>query len=355
MKFFSSLLLALTISAIFLFSASSSISAKDSTPPYLVNPIPEPGSITENWYFIRTGVLDDESGVNPDEDKVFVTINGSPPRVKPIIEPSYGQRGIQITLILDEQERNSQITVRVQAYDLAAEPNLMIEEWTFFVNSVAEDPVLIGTYPEDHRSMAHETESGNLRFSWVSLIPYEYYRLTFEMSDGASGSIDMPASSLETNYQTASFIASGIPETDWDLLSSIGEIGWRVAPIDGINGTIIGKESKLQHVTYVPEGVPILSRPYHNALLDPGIPQEFEWQALDCLIDGYVVVFVRLDNSGGFTKDIKVYETPIYVRTIPMDEDLWNSFQNGVWAWTVIGRIPGGLYSDFMIQRFTKE
>ena len=51
--------------------------ADDTIPPYLVDPIPAPGTVTSNWYVIRTGVLDDESGVNPDPDTVSVFINGA--------------------------------------------------------------------------------------------------------------------------------------------------------------------------------------------------------------------------------------------------------------------------------------
>ncbi len=354
-KYFPSIFLILTLFALLAFSASPTLHAKDVTPPYLVNPIPEPGTITENWYFIRTGVLDDESGVNGDEDKVSVTINGSPPRVKPIIEPSYGQRGIQITLILDAQEKNSKIEVEVQAYDLAPEPNRMVESWSFYVHEISTDHALIGTYPEDYRSLTHSDESGNLMFSWVSMIPYEYYRLEFIMGDGSSGSMDFSAGSLETSYQTASFSAPGIPVSDWEILSTLGQIGWRVAPLNGINGDVIGKMSDVQYVTYIPENVPVLSRPYHNALLDPMYPPTFEWKALDYALDGYLVVFVRLDGTGGFSDDVRVFDTPIFVRTIPMDEDLWNTFSAGVWAWTVFGKIPGNGFSDFMIQRFTKN
>ncbi|MBN1296176.1 hypothetical protein JXA80_05300 [bacterium] len=330
------------------------VAGKDILPPYLVNPIPEPGSIAENWFFIRTGVLDDESGVDSNDDRIQVQINGSPPRVKPIIEPSYGNRGIQITLILGEQEKQDLITVTVEAYDLAAEPNLMREEWSFFVSSVAQDRPIIGTYPEDHRSLAHSVEGGELRFTWVSMDPYDHFRMEFILGNGQSGTMDISTPELESSFQTVSFSASGISLDDWEQMAMLGELAWRVAPVDRIGGSLLKAYSAVRRVMYVPENVPILARPYHNALLDPVYPPVFEWKSLDFALDGYLVVFARLDESGGYSGDIHIFETPVFVRTIPLDDNSWKGFADGDWAWTVFGKLPDGSFSQFMIQRFTK-
>ncbi|MCD4653789.1 hypothetical protein K8T06_07620 [bacterium] len=331
----------------------TNVSAEDLSPPYLVNPIPEPGSFTENWYFIRTGIVDELSGVN--KDSITIDINGAPPRVKPIIEQSYEGKGYIVTVILSSQEKAEKIVVDVSAYDLAEEPNIMKEQWSFFVHTVSQDYLLVGTYPENYRNLDHGTESGNIRFSWVSMESYDYFRMKFTIPDGSSGTMDISSSILDVSYSTVSFLAEGLSPEDWQILSDIGQISWRVAPIDQPDGNLLMGYSEVSNVTYVPDALPVLSRPYHNAYLDSVFPPTFEWNSVDSALDGYCVVFVKLDNAGQYTTDYKVYETPVYIRTIPMHLETWNSFDNGNWAWTVFGKLPDGTYSDFMIQRFKKD
>jgi len=338
--------------AIMVFAASG-VTAKDITPPYLVNPIPEPGSTTENWFFIRTGILDELSGV--EKGSITIDINGAPPKVKPIIEQSYEGKGYIVTVILNAQEKADKITVGVTAFDKAPEKNLMEEQWSFFVKTVSEDFLLVSTYPENFRNVSYTSESGNLRFSWVAMLPYDYFRMEFSLQDGSSGTMDVSKTSLDVAYSTVSFLAEDISPSDWDTLVDIGEISWRVAPIDKIGGNALLPFSAVSNVTYAPDSLPLLACPYHNALLSSMYPPTFEWHSLDNALNGYTVVFARLDANNQYTGDFKVYETPVYIRTIPMHIETWKSFENGKWAWTVLGKLHDGSFSDYMIQRFQKE
>ena len=329
--------------------------AKDLTPPYLVDPIPAPGSVTNNWYFIRTGILDDVSGVNTDPDLITVNINGAPPRVKPIIEQSFEEMGCYVTVILSSSDRRETIDIEVQAYDLASEPNLMKEEWSFFVDSVSQEMIPVTTYPENYRNLDHTSESGNLRFSWAAMSDYSHYRIEFILQDGSTGIMDMSASSLESSYNLVSFVAEDISIVDWAAMAGIGQLGWRVAPITGPQGMLLTDYSRTTYVTYVRETLPILKKPYHNALLDTIHPPTFEWKPLNSPTDGSVAVFVKLDESGNYTNEFIVEEIPFFVSKISMEQERWDTFSSGNWAWTVLGKQPDGGFSEFMIQRFRKE
>ncbi|MBN1879133.1 hypothetical protein JW823_03400 [bacterium] len=330
-------------------------SANDQTPPYLINPIPEPGSTTSNWFLITTGVLDDESGVNPDPDTVFVYIDGSPPRVKPIIEPSYGdQKGIKITVILVDEEPRGQVVVGVQAEDLAPVPNVMFREWSFFVENVTQNPVPVITYPENHRWLDYGTQSGILHYNWISLDQNPYYRVRFTLFDGQSATMDIEPASVPGSAYNYSF-AIELNRDIWSAVSTAGEISIDIGALTEPDGQLIGNYGPKSTVTYVMENLPCLIRPYHSAVLDSVIPPVFEWSPLDVMAEEYVVVFVRLDDNGSYSKDIKIYEVPIFIKTIPMDMTLWNQFEQGNWAWTVVARYPDGQFSDFMIHRFLKN
>ncbi len=337
-----------------LFVLASPIEA-DTTPPYLVNPIPAPESITDNWFIIQTDVLDDESGVDPDPDNVFVFINGSPPRVKPIIEPSYGQKnGIKITVIVIEEIRQDKVTVTVQAQDLASEPNIMVSEWSFYVEQVTQDPAPIITYPENYRWLEYDMESGQLNYSWLSQHHSDYYRMRFTFSDSTSGSIDLGPFPDNGSIQSETFSVELTPE-DWQLVSDLGEVMVDVAPLDHPGGNLTGKYSSPARISYILDDVPSLIRPWHSAILESMHPPVFEWTPLNAPIDAYVVVFVRLDEFGGFTDDIKVFETPMFIKAIPMDMTLWNQFNPGLWAWAVVPRFASGEYGTFMMYRFSKN
>jgi len=338
----------------FLLLAASGMSAKDITPPYLVNPVPEPGSITENWHFIRTGIFDELTGVN--EDSVVVNINGAPPRVKPIIEQSYEGKGCIVTVILSAAEKADKVTVQIDAYDLAETPNLMNESWSYTIHTVSTTKLLVGTYPENHRYLSRSSESSRLKFSWATVETYDYFRIEFILGDGKTGTIDMENPQIESTYNTVSFEAENISEEDWRALAEVGEFSWRVAPIDQPQGNLLMDYSDSLNLAYVSDDIPLLHLPYQNALLDSIHSQTFSWYSMSCPLDGYTAVFIRLDEFGQYTNDFKVFETPIYVRTLPMDLDTWNTFTPGKWAWAVLGQYPDSAgYTDFMIQRFRKE
>lgn len=331
------------------------VSAQDQTPPYLVNPIPEPGSIINNWFLVSTGVYDEDSGVNPDPDTVFVYINGSPPRVKPIIEPSYGdQKGIKITVILIDDEPRGQIVVGVQAEDLAPKPNVMFSEWSFFVENITQNPVPVITYPENHRWLDFGTESGKLTYKWISLNHYPYYRIRFSLDSGASATMDVgPYHSLDSIYSHS--ISLDLTKDLWSAVAGAGEISLEIGPLNELNGPLAANYGNRSRVTYVLEDLPCLIRPYHAAILDPVVPPVFEWSPLQTMAESYAVVFVRLDDDGNFTNDVKVFEVPIYIKMIPTDLTLWNQFETGSWAWTVVAKYPDESFSDFMIYRFLKN
>jgi hypothetical protein len=340
----------LLVSGIDVYTASA-----DVAPPYLVNPIPAPGSTTDNWFIVRTGVLDDESGVNPDPDTVMVKINGAPPRVKPIIEPSYGQKnGIKITVLLSDEFRQNPIQVSVRAQDLAEQPNIMESEWTFFLDGVSQNPIPIVTYPENHRWLEYDSENGCLLFSWLSRTFHEYYRMRFTFPGTISGSIDLGPFKEASSFQSESLTVQLTPE-EWATVASIGEVCVDVAPLDGPDGNELTPYSAPTNINYIIDDIPSLIRPYHSAILDPVIPPVFEWQPVDSQIDGYVAVFVRLDENGLYTDDIIVFEVPMFIKTIPMDATIWNRFSTGTWAWAVLAEYPESDYSNFMIYRFMKD
>lgn len=341
---------------ILLLSGFSAIAlADDVTPPYLVNPIPAPGSTTDNWVIIRTGVLDDESGVNPDPETISVEINGAPPRVKPIIEPSYGQKkGIKVTVLLFEEPRNYPIKISIKAQDLAEIPNIMQSEWTFYPDGVSQNPAPIVTYPENYRWLEYNSERGSLIYSWISSTFHPFYRMRFTFSDSEGGSIDLGPFVEKTTFQSESFTFELTPD-QWTEIAALGQIAVDVAPIDKINGIELTDYSDQTNIFYINDDVPTLIRPYHSALLDPVIPPVFEWQPVESPVDSYVVVFVRLDGVGVYTEDVKVFEVPMFIKRLPMDSTLWNTFESGTWAWAVLARDSDLEYSNFMIYRFLKD
>jgi hypothetical protein len=335
--------------------ASAVFANPDTKPPYLVNPIPAHGTVTDNWFVIQTGVIDNESGVDPDPDNVLVFINGSPPRVKPIIEPSYGQKnGIRITVILIEENRHDTIVVTVRAQDLAPEPNIMVSEWTFYVDNVTVDPAPILTYPENHRWLEYNMESGYLNYSWLSGVHHEYYRMRFTFSNDTSGTMDLGPFPYNGAFQSESISIELTPD-QWELVSELGEIWVDVAPLDQLGGDQLGKYSKPAKISYILDDLPSLVQPWHSAILDSMFPPVFEWTPMNTPIEAYVAVFVRLDEFGQFTEDIKVFETPMFIKTLPMDMTLWNQFESGTWAWAVVPKYASGEYGSFMIYRFTKN
>ncbi len=340
---------------LFLCGSTFVSKAADVTPPYLVNPIPEPGSTTDNWFIIRTGVLDDDSGVNPDPETISVTINGAPPRVKPIIESSYGhKKGIKITMLLFEEQRSYPIKISVRTEDLAENPNVMNSEWSFFPEEVSQNPAPIVTYPENYRWLEYNSEKGHLIYSWISSAYHQYYRIRYTFSDNTIGSIDLGPYSEQSSYQSESF-SFELPPDLWSQVAALGQIAVDVAPIDKINGIEIADYSTQSNIIYINEDVPTLIRPYHSAVLDSIIPPIFEWQPVESPVEGYVVVFVRLDDDGLFTEDVKVFEVPLFIKRIPLDTTLWGKFMPGTWAWAVVARTAELDYSNFMIYRFLKD
>lgn len=329
--------------------------AEDTTPPYLVNPIPEPGTVTENWFFIKTGIVDDLTGVNG--DSIIVTINGAPPRVKPIIEQSYSNKGYDVTLVLSASEKSEEIVVEVQAKDLAGQPNLLVDQWSFYVETIMADRVLVNMYPENHRNLSFDSESGKLNFSWAAMQDYKHYRMEFKLRDGSAGTMDvtLDGERISDSYYRVSYELEGLSVDSWQALVDAGEINWRVAPLNKPDGDILVRYGKYDSVTYVGENVPLLRKPLHHALLTPEYPPNIKWEAVTSPLNGYLVVFVKLDADGNYTSEYHVIETTLFIREFDMQPETWNKFSSGVWAWTSLGVFPNGQVTNFSIQRFRKE
>ncbi len=346
----------LLVAALFLGSSAvfypASVSAGDNVPPYLVNPVPEPGST--NSYVniqIKVGIVDDDSYV--DMNRITMRIDGKPPVGKPIVEPFYNEHGVRLYYILEQAEPGSIVTISVEAYDTASPPNRMFDSWQFAISSMRFNYQLIPVDPPNFSWVDFDRSAGNVTFVWSRGDDPEAYRLRINTeSDSATVDFSRDETVGPFGLQSVSF---PLGLDDWRSVSRVGEINWQIAPLDKLGGKIASDFSEPQHVQYCVGSIPLLDLPPHGALLNPNTPPTFSWNEIPD-IENYELILVKLDEAGAYTSDVKVYDVPAPFHRLPqMSLDTWSTFDFGTWCWTVVGIAPDGTYSDYLIYRFIKE
>ncbi len=337
------------LTASLLFSVSAVFASTDEKPPYLVNPIPEPGSFDNPLMcWVKVGIVDDISGV--DDSQLTMEINGGPPKVQPIIEQSYKGKGVNIYFYLEALNPGEKITIAIHCSDY--EQNWLDDSWHFFVGETSYRERCVPMYPRDASYLLYDKEFGSAQFTWTQGHQTGYYRIRFDVA-GSGGWMDIGPDEFITNFGLVS-IALPLTLSDWLKLSSLGEISWQVAPIDQPNGTIMDHFSKTQRVIYKGESLSVLEYPEHKAELKSQIPPEFKWSTGDDISET-LLIFVQLDRQGNYTNVSKVYELPWFINAIPFTPSIWDEFPEGQWAWTVIGMRADGSVTDYMINQFWKR
>ncbi len=349
--------IALSLLACIVFSAPAL--AMDN-PPYLVSPFPEPGS--QNNAFddltVKAGICDDETAV--DTPIIVVLTVGTetlPPIFEPILEESFGGKGY--TMYLDMEEYlppgtpyGEIIKVAVHARD--TEGNTMMDSWEFTLAEMKFNEQVHPLYPLHDMPLSYSGETGKVRFSWTNGIDKNCYRLAIKPGGQSEITMDFVPGGYETDFGiiTIEFDAEKI---QWELLSNLGTLEWRVAPIACQGGELLSNYSPPSTARYVYGDLSLLMAPTHMAQLKADLEPEFRWSLSTPLLDTYHLVFVKYDKFGQFTQEIHTSEMGFPLESYPFTQSTWDTFSPGEWGWTVIGEYAPGLFTDFMIYKFTKR
>ncbi|MBN1356144.1 hypothetical protein JXA40_07730 [bacterium] len=336
-----------------LFLASMPAAAiEDTSPPYLVSPVPEPGAIgVPQCITIKVGIGDDLSGV--DEGSITMTVNGAPPEVEPIIEPFYSENGYNLYYILHEMEPGTLVTIEIRAVDLSPNQNVMVDSWQFMLAEMRFDNRVVPVLPDDHAWLDYDREYNKVRFSWTQGFFSEGYRLKLTLPGNSTGTIDFKEGQFDVDLVGVISVEFRIfNRSDWGVLSSVGEIGWQVAPIDTY-GNQMNDYTPSRIVRYASGYMPMPLTPEHGALLNQMTPPYFTWETLGDALE-YYIVLIRKDEFGQFTSEIIINYVPAFCKEMEVLPGHWETYGNGTWTWTVIAMMPTGHYSDYFLYEFEK-
>jgi hypothetical protein len=323
---------------------------EDITPPYLVSPVPEPGSTgVPQCVTVKVGIGDDISGVAI--GSISVTINGSPPDVEPIIEPFYSENGYNVYCRLEEMEPGTVVTIGVKAMDQSPNQNELVDEWQFMLSEMRFDSKLVPIFPSENSWLDFDREHEKARFNWTQGYHSEGYRMLLRLSGGESGTVDFQ----KGDYQNSMGIVTvefDVFQSDWGLMSSVGEIEWQIAPID-TSGLILDQYTPSRSIRYATGHMPMPVTPEHGGLLNSITPPYFTWETLGDA-QHYYLVLIRKNLQGQFTDEVRINYIPSFCREMEVDPGHWDTYGAGTWVWTIVGVLPGGIYSDYFLYEFDK-
>ncbi|GEM_PF-6257989 len=336
--------------AIFCCSLAPIQAADDQTPPYLVDPIPNPNSSgnAQNCT-VKVAVVDDLSGV--EQSTIEMQINGAPPIVEPIIEPLTSGRGYNIYTQLEGFAGGETITITITAEDY--NQNVMHEFWRFQIAQMIFDERVVALYPLDNAWLDYDLEQHHVRFSWTEGYVPGCYRLKLTPDSLPSGTIDIEQNSDGNPFGMIIVDFPISAAEDWMVLKSLGSIQWQVAPIERIGGAVMGGYTPVQSLRYCTQNIPLLLTPSHNAIIRPGYPPYVSWKAISDA-DGYYFICARLDEQGRFTNDVISSFIPPLITELAISPSTWETYSPGNWTWSVVATFPDGRFSEYMLNRFTK-
>ncbi len=243
------------------------------------------------------------------------------------------------------------INVRVYATDLAGNPGEV--EWSFQTESAPPVPPRL-SWPKSNALLNYQIERGVVRFEWSHDSGDQYYRLylvisntrSFEMLDLGPSDYILIGDMVRLNYP--------ISERNWQEISRLGSILWRVAKIDGYGGRLITSYSVTSSFNLAPPRAVVLRTPHQNALFTSGDTSPvFTWDPFNNA-SSYLFGMIRIGNAQELIDEVIVRNLSFTTTSFSFRPEYWRSLPSGRYIWTVVAYLPGDFNSDFMNYTFDK-